>query len=90
VPEQCSNHSGIPAAVQDTNHRERLFVRRIHDHVVTNSLEAQRSCGEVRTIVTDIRERHQRLDGVVDLVEHTICRLEILGSDVSPRFLPDP
>src|ERR1700723_530597 len=53
------HYARTAATMQHGEHHKRLFVWCVGDDVVTYGLEPQGLCGEVRSLVSLVRKRHQ-------------------------------
>jgi hypothetical protein len=67
--------------MQHSEHQKRLFVRCVGDDVVAYGLEPQGLCGEVRSLVSLVRKRHQLANGVQNVFTYTPSSQRIILND---------
>jgi hypothetical protein len=73
--------------VQNGNHPERAFIRRVRNQVIAHTLEAQRPGCEVLAWVSDMRERHEGADCIQNVRDNAAGGVDALGADVLPDFI---
>ena len=72
--------------MQNSQYGEWIFVRSIPNHVISYDLKPEGTRGEVGTRVALTREAHERFYCVANLVEDSICGVEVICGNVFPDF----
>jgi hypothetical protein len=70
--------------MQHSEQHKRLFVRCARDDVVSYGLEPQGLCGEVRSLASLVRKRHQLANGVHNVFTYTPSSQRIILNDKFP------
>jgi len=81
------NDPRAPAAVQDRDNDERVFVRRVRDEIFSDRPEAQRPSCEVGSLMALLRESREPVDRVEDLFTYPISGIEAIIGDVLPNIV---
>jgi hypothetical protein len=71
--------------MQHGEHHKRLFVWCVGDDVVAYGLEPQGLCGELRSLVSWVRKRHQLANRVQNVFTHAPCGQSIILKDKFPN-----
>jgi hypothetical protein len=85
VQDSCHN-PWTAAAVDHGDNQQGLLVRRVGDQIITDSLKAQRSCGEIGPLVTLVRKGHEVPNGSRDVLTEARGRGGVVLSNELPDF----
>src|SRR5271165_210477 len=80
------NFSRAPPPVNDRDHQERLFARRIRYEVLANAPKSQASRAQVRTPMALLWERDEPADGLENLLAQPFRDAWIILGDELPDF----